>query len=67
MSDLRKAAKAGNDVSPMPYVEKYLPEYQWKGKKGYLEQMRIYEEMTKNAIDHGMTMEDIIYKNCMVS
>lgn len=67
VSDLRKAARAGNDVSPMPYVEKYLPEYQWKEKEGYLEQMRMYEEMTKNAIEHGMTMEDIIYKNCIVS
>jgi hypothetical protein len=48
----------------MPYVEKYLPEYQWRGKKRYEEQMRMYEEMTKNAIEHGMTMEDIIYRNC---
>lgn len=31
----------------MPYVEKYLPEYQWKEKEGYLEQMRMYEEITK--------------------
>jgi hypothetical protein len=64
VSDLRKAAKSGCDVSHMPYVEKYLSEYQWKDKKGYQEQMRKYEEMTKNANDHGMTLEDIIYRNC---
>ena len=64
VSDLRKAAKSGYDVSHLPYVEKYLPEYQWKGRKGYQEQMRMYAEMTQKAKEHGMTLEDIIYRNC---
>jgi hypothetical protein len=65
VSDMHKAAKAGCDVSHLPYVEKYLPDYQWKNKQGYASQMQLYEEMTKSATDRGMTLEDIIYRNCI--
>ena len=63
--DLKKAAKAGQDVSWLPYVEKYLSERYWKGKENYQVQQEMYEEQTKLALEHGFTYEDIIYRNCM--
>lgn len=65
VSDLRKAAKAGFDVSHLPYVEKYLLDYQWKNKQGYASQMQLYEELTRQATERGMTLEDIIFRNCI--
>ena len=65
VADLKKAAKAGQDVSFFAYVEKYLPERYWKGKGNYQAQQEMYEEQTKLAFEHGFTYEDIIYRNCM--
>ena len=65
VADLKKAAKAGQDVSFFAYVERYLPERYWKGKENYKAQQEMYEEQTKLAFEHGFSYEDIICRNCM--
>ncbi len=64
VADMKKAAKAGQDVSGLPYVEKYLPQRYWIDKEDYHAQMRMYKEMTQQATSRGMTFEDIIFHNC---